>query len=103
MHGGRELLTEGSEGSEDKAIQKNFTEGRKGHEGLLHFMKEHQQRVVAERDELKDRLTKLKDFIGNNPIFSDLPKDEQERLRAQSGAMALYASILDRRILSFPA
>jgi hypothetical protein len=65
-------------------------------------MKPHEQRVVAERDEVSARLEKLTDFIANNPLFDGLPKEEQERLRAQAGVMKLYADILFRRIENFP-
>ena len=66
-------------------------------------MKPHQQRVLDECKELVDRLEKLTDFIANNPLFGELPKDEQERLRAQSSVMKVYAEILFRRIAAFPA
>lgn len=61
----------------------------------------HQQRVVAEKAELDDRLYKLDAFILDNPLFAKLPPEEQERLARQSQAMAVYSGILDERIACF--
>ena len=61
----------------------------------------HQQRVLAEKAELDERLSKLDAFILDNPLYLQLPGDEQKRLSAQSEAMASYSSILGERIASF--
>ena len=60
----------------------------------------HQQRVLAERTELDDRLTKLQAFF-SNPIFSGLPADEQDRLQKQAVAMQAYSEVLGERIANF--
>ena len=61
----------------------------------------YQQRVVTERDELADKLTKLNTFIGGN-VFYDLPPEERIRLARQAGAMKDYLDILNDRINDFP-
>jgi hypothetical protein len=61
----------------------------------------HQQRVLDEKRELDERLSKLDAFILDNPLFTKLPPDEQERLARQSKAMAVYSGILDERIACF--
>lgn len=59
-----------------------------------------QQRVVAERTELSDRLNKLMAVI-NSPDFNQLNPDEQRLVKDQSQAMALYLVILADRIEHF--
>ena len=44
-------------------------------------MKPHERRVVQEKMELVERLTKLREFILTSSIFPTLPADEQELLR----------------------
>lgn len=61
----------------------------------------HQQRVLDEKAELDDRLSKLTTFIESSPIFAQLPIDEQERLRAQAAVMTDYSRILASRIAAF--
>lgn len=61
----------------------------------------HQQRVLDEKRELDERLSKLDAFILDNPLFLQLPGDEQERLSRQSKAMAIYSEILGERIAKF--
>lgn len=61
----------------------------------------HQQRVLDEKHELDERLSKLDAFILDNPLFTKLPPNEQERLARQSKAMAVYSGILDERIACF--
>lgn len=60
----------------------------------------HQQRVLAEKTELDDRLTKLQTFFSNS-IFSGLPADEQDRLQRQAIAMQAYSEVLGERIEAF--
>jgi hypothetical protein len=60
----------------------------------------HQQRVIDEKAELDDKLTKLKAFF-DTPIFAGLDPNEQDRLCAQSEAMGVYAEILAQRIAAF--
>lgn len=61
----------------------------------------HQQRVIDEKRELDERLSKLDAFILDNPLYLQLQTDEQDRLSRQSRAMAAYSGILDERIASF--
>lgn len=64
-------------------------------------MQPHQERVVTEKNELDEKLDKLKSFIEVSPIFKALPSDEQKRLNLQFDAMAQYSSILGARIAAF--
>ena len=61
----------------------------------------HQQRVLDEKRELDERLSKLDAFILDNPLFLQLSGSEQERLARQSKAMAIYSGILGERIAAF--
>jgi hypothetical protein len=63
-------------------------------------MAPHQQRVVAEREELIHKLDKLTEFLKGD-LFRTLPTDEQERLTRQHGIMAQYANVLAERIVHF--
>lgn len=60
-----------------------------------------QMRVVEEREALEDKLAKLTAFIFSNPLFKDLPADEQFRLRLQQLTMNQYREILNERIANF--
>ncbi|MBB2928375.1 crAss001_48 related protein [Paraburkholderia silvatlantica] len=60
----------------------------------------HQQRVIDEKTELDEKLTKLSAFVGT-PIFSGLAEEERERLAAQARAMGEYSRILGDRIAAF--
>lgn len=60
----------------------------------------HQERVIAERDELAERLTKLSVFE-HSAAFYALTKVEQNLLVAQAAAMLTYVSILNMRIDTF--
>ena len=62
----------------------------------------HQQRVIDEKSDLDDRLSKLGVFIRDNPLFPQLPEDEQDRLQHQSLVMSEYSEILAARIAAFP-
>ena len=61
----------------------------------------HQQRVLDEKRELDERLSKLDAFILDNPLSLQLSGSEQERLARQSKAMAIYSGILGERIAAF--
>ena len=61
----------------------------------------HQQRVLDERADLKDKHSKLSVFILDNPVFLALPEAEQQRLQRQEIAMGQYLEILDERIAAF--
>lgn len=60
----------------------------------------HQQRVVDERTELEDKLSKLQAFITSEK-FSSIPDAEQGRLVLQHHIMNCYALVLEQRIEAF--
>lgn len=60
----------------------------------------HQQRVVEERNELVDKVTKLHSFF-NTEIFESLPGEDQELLVKQEKVMKEYSDILLDRIKRF--
>lgn len=68
--------------------------------GHIGHLPAHQQRVIGEKAQLDDRLTKLDGFIGT-PVFSGLPETEQELLKLQADAMRVYRDVLARRIEAF--
>jgi hypothetical protein len=65
-------------------------------------MQPHQERVVAERNELSERIEKLAAFFETD-LFSSLPTAEARRLCRQYGHMKSYLDILDERIEAFSA
>lgn len=60
----------------------------------------HQQRVVDERQELEERLAKLRQFLGTEICLS-LPFDERSLLVRQERVMTEYSEILADRINLF--
>lgn len=60
----------------------------------------HQQRVVAERDELVDRLNRLAAFM-QSPAFDGVDIAEQSRLQQQRHIMGQLAAVLNARIAAF--
>ena len=62
----------------------------------------HQQRVVDEKNELSERLSKLLSFF-QGPIFQTLSEAERSRLRNQARFMDGYAAVLEERIAAFGA
>ncbi len=65
-------------------------------------MKPHEERVVTERSELAEKLSKLGEFIDSSPLFQKLPYDEQGRLKIQRFIMQQYSAVLLDRIDNFP-
>lgn len=61
----------------------------------------HQQRVVDEFSEIKDKTSKLGAFILDNPIYLQLSSEEQEDMQTQYDAMCIYCDALERRISRF--
>lgn len=57
----------------------------------------YQERVAAERGELKKRIDALNEFIGG-PIYPTLDGKERDRLMRQWGLMVAYCHVLDERI-----
>jgi len=64
------------------------------------FMQPHQQRVIDEYDDLKDKTTKLNQFF-QTPIFAKLDELEKDRLNRQWKTMQQYGAILAERIDAF--
>ena len=60
-------------------------------------MQPHQQRVIDERQQLRERLDKLENFLAGD-LFKSLSHEEGVLLWAQRGAMAQYLAVLDRRV-----
>ena len=59
-----------------------------------------QERVVTEKTELDDKLTRLRPFLQGD-VFRGLPADEQDRLTRQERVMTEYSGILADRIAAF--
>ena len=62
----------------------------------------HQQRVITEKAELDEKLSKLVAFYDTG-IYRNLDPDEQERLTRQGDIMAEYSCLLGDRIAAFQA
>ena len=60
----------------------------------------HQQRVIAEREQLADRIQKLEAFL-HTALFAGLPDDEKQLLKMQADAMVLYLGIINTRTSKF--
>jgi len=65
-------------------------------------MEEYQERVVAEKSELDEKLEKLKAFL-STVKFTTLPVLERNLLVRQAREMSDYSETLRRRIELFPA
>jgi hypothetical protein len=63
-------------------------------------MKQHQERVVAEKEELDCIIERLRAFIAGD-TFGGLSEAERRRLRRQETIMVLYSDVLDERIIAF--
>ena len=61
----------------------------------------HQQRVIDEKAARDGEVSRLAAFIDSNPVFSQLPADEQARLRRQLDVMRELSVILGERIAHF--
>jgi uncharacterized protein YktB (UPF0637 family) len=60
----------------------------------------YQERVVEERDQLKERIEKLEAFR-KGELYARLDSDERDRLARQWGLMHELLDVLDERILAF--
>ena len=62
----------------------------------------HQQRVVDELSELKDKTNYVKeeDYL-DNPIYLKLDTEDQKDMQTQFDAMCIYCDALERRISRF--
>ena len=65
-------------------------------------MQPHQERVLLEKVELDQKLTKLTTFIQGG-TYQLLPAEEQVRLNKQARIMKDYSTVLAERIAAFPA
>lgn len=65
------------------------------------LLQPHQQRVVQERNELKEKTEKLNEFVGHSDLFNKLPDVDQEDLKVQLDIMFQYLEVLDKRISRF--
>ena len=65
-------------------------------------MQTYQQRVIDEKTELDEKITKLRAFF-TNPIYAyaTLPIEEQERMDKQLQYMISYSEVLEERIAAF--
>ena len=61
----------------------------------------HQQRVVDEKAELEDKVTKLGAFILDNPIYGNLEEEDKDLMNEQLKCMEGYLSVLEKRIAKF--
>lgn len=60
----------------------------------------HQQRVIEEKEQVSERLSKLYAFF-QGAIFPTLIEAEQSRLRNQARFMDGYVAVLEERIAAF--
>lgn len=60
----------------------------------------HQQRVVEEKNELNEKLEKLRSFLDSD-IYKTLDSVDKVDLKMQYNAMITYYHVLSRRILRF--
>lgn len=69
---------------------------------MMKTLAPHQQRVVQEKEELDEKLSKISAFI-DSPNFTITVKDENEiaRLVCQEEIMKDYSEILAERIAAF--
>ncbi|WP_248769076.1 hypothetical protein [Pseudomonas sp. MWU12-2345] len=65
--------------------------------GQVKELPAHVQRIIGEKAQLDDRLTKLSAFI-KTPSFKALSAKSQELLTAQAGAMGEYSELLGERL-----
>lgn len=63
-------------------------------------MEPHQQRVLQEKQDLDEKLTKLLAFF-QSEAFVGLSEAERSRLRNQARFMDGYAAVLEERIAAF--
>lgn len=63
-------------------------------------MMPHQQRVIDEKADLDEKLSKLLAFMNGN-VIATLSCKEQARLGDQCAIMAMYSDILGKRIAAF--
>lgn len=60
----------------------------------------HQERVILEKQELDDKISKLRSF-SETSFFLTLPEDERDRMHRQYNLMRGYSGVLQERIDNF--
>lgn len=94
MHGGNEpgYLVKYKDGYESWSPAEPFEEAYKASDTFL-------DRLIIEREDLSERLSKLRQFI-ESPKFLEVVKDEYQRqlLSKQESSMHEYLEILEERI-----
>ena len=68
--------------------------------GDVSHLQPHQQRVVAECEQLADRVQKLEAFLAT-PLYAGLPERERQLLKMQADAMVVYLGIINTRVEDF--
>lgn len=63
-------------------------------------MQPHEERVVAEKAELDEKIQRLSDFM-HGDVYAGLPATEQGLLMVQIRAMKCYSEALSQRIDHF--
>lgn len=61
----------------------------------------YQERVVQEREDLNNKIVKLKTFMEDSTLFSKVPTEERQRMGRQLVAMTQYRVVLDERIAAW--
>ena len=64
-------------------------------------MQPHQQRVVDEKIQLDDKVSKLGDFIKESSVYRTMNPHDQQLLNRQHAIMQDYSQILGQRIDRF--
>lgn len=65
--------------------------------GQVKELPPHVQRVIGEKAQLDDRLSKLSAFL-QTPAFKDLPAKSQKLMEAQAKSMGEYSEVLKQRL-----
>lgn len=63
-------------------------------------MKPHEERVVQEKKDLDEKLTKLQTFV-DGPVFSQIAPQDRDLLLRQRSHMRKYSEVLGLRIARF--
>ena len=71
------------------------------HQFLRRNMEAYQERVVQEKKELDEKISKLNIFLQSDDIDSKVDIQEKSRLVSQLCAMTIYSNLLFERIANF--
>ena len=64
-------------------------------------MEAYQEKIILEKNELKEKTDKLGSFILDNPVYQALEEEEKLLLNEQHFHMCNYLDILEKRIKKF--